>query len=213
MLSSAYQMSSRHDPEAYAKDPDNHFLWRMNRRRLEAEAIRDAILAVSGQLDPSAGGSMLSSNAIPMGAIRGDVAAQFNSNRRSVYLPVIRNNVPDLFQVFDFVDPHSVSGRRHVTTAPHQALFMMNSPFVQEQSAAWAGNLLAGAPDDSARIRLSYQQAFGRVCDESEVQAAAQFLDQFAERVTESDPAKKRALAWQSLCQTLLASTEFRFID
>lgn len=210
MLTATYQLGSGHDPEAFRKDPENRFYWRMNRRRLEAEPIRDAMLALSGNLDRTPGGSFTMTNSINELTLQESAAPP--SNRRSVYLPVIRNNILDLFQVFDFGDPHAITGKRHVTSAATQALFMLNSQFVQEQSSAWARRLVQTNLDDSARIDLAYQQCFGRRPDRGETQRALDFL-----AATFRDapaPAPERAVAgWQLFCQALLASTEFRFID
>src|SRR5438046_1575342 len=176
MLSSTYQMSSELDPMAYAKDPENKLMWRMNRRRLDAEAIRDAVLAVSGQLDLTMGGSLSPTNDAPLDAAAMASNAQVASSRRSLYLPVIRNDTPDLFQVFDFADPHVITGKRHTTTAPTQALFMMNSPFMLEQSRQWAERLIAATPgNDAQRVVCAYTQAFGRPATTEEAERALRF--------------------------------------
>ena len=214
MLSSTYQMSAAHNPAAYARDPDNRLLWRMNRRRLEAEALRDAMQIVSGQLDRKIGGSLLLTNGLPMV----DVSAQsgiVETNRRSLYLPVLRNNLTDLFQVFDFPDPHVISGMRHTTSAPTQALFMMNSPFVQMQARRWAEVLLGNnSQEDLAQIKRAYLQAFGRPPTIAELQRAAQFLGSSdAQASTDNADLTHRLQAWQNFCHALFASTEFRYLD
>ena len=216
MLSSTYQMSSDLDPLAYAKDPENKLMWRMNRRRLDAEAIRDAVLAVSGQLDLTMGGSLSPTNDAPFGAAAMASNAQVASTRRSLYLPVIRNDTPDLFQVFDFADPYLVTGKRHSTTAPTQALFMMNSPFMLEQSRQWAGALLATAPaNDAQRVASAYTQAFGRPAGAETTERALRFIAEYQAALEKNEPdlEKRRLMAWQSFCHALLASTEFRFIN
>ena len=212
MLSSTYQMSCEHDSKAYAKDPDNRYLWRMNRRRLEAEAIRDAVLAVTGQLDLTPGGPPLPANSAPMNNPMMGIP-QVASNRRSIYLPVVRTDMLDMFQVFDFADPHTLSGKRHVTTAATQALFMMNSEFIQEQSRKWAENLLS-FQDDAQRVGRAYLLAFGRPATSEEIDRALRFTEKLggAGR-SESTTEKGRLIAWQSFCQALLASTDFRFVD
>ena len=212
MLSSTYQMSCEHDSKAYAKDPDNRYLWRMNRRRLESEAIRDAVLMVTGQLDLTPGGPPLPANSAPMSNPMMGIP-QVASNRRSIYLPVVRTDMLDMFQVFDFADPHTLSGKRHVTTAATQALFMMNSEFIQEQSRKWAENLLS-LQDDAQRVGRAYLLAFGRPATSDEIDRALRFTEKLggagrAESTTE----KRRLIAWQSFCQALLASTDFRFVD
>ena len=216
MLSSTYQMSSELDPVAYARDPENKWMWRMNRRRLDAEAIRDAVLAVSGQLDLAMGGSLNPTNDEPFRPVATASNAQVASTRRSLYLPVNRNDTPDLFQVFDFADPHVTSGKRHSTTAPTQALFMMNSPFMLAQSRQWAEALMAATPaDDAQRVASAYMKTFGRPAAAEEVERALHFMANYqaALEKTESDAEKRRFMAWQSFCHALLASTELRFID
>jgi hypothetical protein len=215
MLSSTYQMSSAYDSGAYERDPENKLLWRMNRRRLEVEPIRDAILAVSGQLDRTVGGSLAPTNNAPMAPASSN-SAQLNSHRRSLYLPVIRNDTPDMFQVFDFADPHVISGKRHATSAATQALFMMYSPFIEEQSARWAESLIASpVSTDAERIAMAFARALGRPTNPREVERALQFIERFQKGLeqTETDAAKRRLAAWQSFCQALFASTEFRFVD
>lgn len=214
MLTSAYQMSCEHDAKAYAKDPDNRYLWRMNRRRLEAEAIRDAVLAVSGELDSARGVSLISTNDMRMNnPIAGMQLPPVTSNRRSIYLPVVRNDVPDLFQVFDFADPHTIAGKRHVTTAATQALFMMNSEFVQEQARQWAQALLAQPTNDDQRIANAYMRAFGRPITSEEKQRALDSIAKLEKTAAQNEAAKNRLTAWQCFCQALLASTEFRFLN
>ncbi|PYM15114.1 MAG: hypothetical protein DME18_05060 [Verrucomicrobia bacterium] len=216
MLSSTYQMSSELDRIACAKDPENKLMWRMNRRRLDAEAIRDAVLAVSGQLDFTMGGPLATTNDPPFDAVAMASNAQVASTRRSLYLPVIRNDTTDLFQVFDFADPHLVTGKRHSTTAPTQALFMMNSPFMLAQSRQWAEALMASTPTNEAqRVTSAYTQAFGRPAATEETERALQFIAKYQAALEKNEPdiEKRRLMAWQSFCHALLASTELRFID
>jgi hypothetical protein len=216
MLSRTYQMSSEFDRVAFAKDPQNKWMWRMNRRRLDAEAIRDAVLAVSGQLDLTMSGSLSPTNDAPFGSAAMAGTAQEASTRRSLYLPVIRNDTPDLFQIFDFADPHVITGKRHTTTAPTQALFMMNSPFMLVQSRQWAEALIAATPpNDAQRVASAYIQAFGRPATAEEVERALRFIAKYQAALETREPEmeKRRFMAWQSFCHALLASTELRFID
>jgi hypothetical protein len=216
MLSSTYRMSSEFDRVAFTKDPENKLMWRMNRRRLDAEAIRDAVLAVSGRLDFTMGGSLSPTNEVPFSPAAMASNVQADSTRRSLYLPVIRNDTPDLFQIFDFADPHVITGKRHITTAPTQSLFMMNSPFMLAQSRQWAEALIAATPsDDAQRVASAYRQAFGRPATAEEVERALRFMAKYQIALETSEPEmdKRRLMAWQSFCHALLASTEFRFID
>jgi hypothetical protein len=190
-------------------------MWRMNRDRLDVEAIRDAVLAVSEQLDLAMGGSLSPTNGEPSGPVAMAGSAPVAGTRRSLYLPVLRNDTPDLFQVFDFADPHVSTGKRHTTTAPTQALFMMNSPFMLAESRHWAEALMATTANDAQRVASAYTQAFGRPPAAVEAERALQFLAKYqaALEKKEPDPEKRRLLTWQSFCHALLASTEFRFLD
>ncbi len=138
VLSRVYQLSADDNAEARAIDPENRRLWHMNRRRLDAECLRDAMLQISGALRPERGGP----------GFRDDLAEDYGfvdvSNRRSVYVPVFRNAIPELFEAFDFADPSTVTGRRNVSTVAPQALFLMNHPFVAEQSKRAGRRRLAG---------------------------------------------------------------------
>jgi hypothetical protein len=217
MLSNTYQMSSRYDARAAAVDPDNRLHWRSDRRRLEAEAIRDSILSVGGQLDRTMGGSLLkfkdreyvtsTANADPV---------SYKSNRRSVYLPVIRSALYDVFTAFDFGDPSVLNGDRSTTTVAPQALFMMNSPLVLEQTRVLAARLLAlPAVSDEVRIRTAYETCFGRPPTPAEVQRATAFVARMLEAHTaaEPDPERRRLRAWQSLCKGLVSANEFVYVN
>ena len=137
LLSSTWQMSTAQNATATEVDPENRLLWRMNRRRLEAEAIRDAMLAVAGTLDARMGGTELpTANRAYVTSTANVNPVVYDSRRRSVYLPVVRSALYDVFQAFDFADPSVQNGRRDVTTVAPQALFMMNSAFASQQSLA-----------------------------------------------------------------------------
>ncbi len=212
MLSAAYQQSSAHRADAYARDPENRLLWRMNRRRLEAEAIRDAVLHASGQLDPTAGGTLITKT---LGFPVKEFPINFEVPRRSVYLPVVRGGVYPVLRGFDFADPSIVVGKRDRTTVSTQALLMMNSPFVLEQSRKFADSLGQLADTDRGRIEAAYRRALGRVPSSGEVARVEKFLDGYAGELTtkEPDPEKRRQEAWRAFSQTLFASSEFRYVD
>jgi cytochrome c553 len=208
LLSETYRRSAAHDPKAAFADPDNRLLWRFNRRRLEAEAIRDAMLAVAGTLDRTAGGSLLNNgNFEYVSNDRPKVAARYDTTRRSVYLPVVRNNVYDFFQAFDFAEPHVPAGKRAATVVAPQALFMLNNPFVGAQAAAFAEALLALPGADADRVRAAYPRAFGREATADEVARALAFLAEYEASL--GDAAGRRAKAWAAWCRVLFASSEF----
>jgi hypothetical protein len=217
MLSSTYRMSSTYDEKAAAADPENTLHWRANRRRLEAEAIRDAVMAFSGDLAFSMGGSLLSykdrqyvSNTARGGRI------DYDRNRRAVYIPVVRSSMYDVFTAFDFADPSVSNGDRGETVVAPQALFVMNGSVVLTHSRKLAESLLARADaDDTARIREAYERAFGRLPESGEIDRALTFLARIeralAERV--EDPAERRLRAWQSFAKGLIASNEFVYLN
>ena len=217
MLSATYQMSTAYSAEAAAVDPENRLLWRMNRRRLEAEAVRDAILATSGALDRELGGRLLKANPRQYVASTTSVdIAQYQSYRRSLYLPVIRSALYETFQAFDFAEPSVPDGSRATTTVAPQALFMMNSPLVAEETKRLADELLAQpSADDSARVWLLYARAFSRPPSDAETSRALEFVRQLegAAAWQSLPPAERRGKAWQSLCRAAISSSEFIFIE
>jgi hypothetical protein len=198
VLSRTYRLSTDDDPTALADDPENRLLWRMNRRRLEAECIRDAILSASGQLDRAMGGRTFPAD------LKADYGFDHADERRSVYAPVFRNALPELFEAFDFADPSMVVGRRNSSTVAPQALFLLNHPFVIEQSRAAARRLLAEVPEgDGARVDRAYRLLLGRRPTDDERLIALRFLD------GRGDDAED---AYALLIQALFASIDFRYL-
>jgi hypothetical protein len=227
VLSSTYRMACVNDARAARLDPENRLLWRMPRRRLEAEALRDAILAVSGQLDRTIGGEESSAFLYREAEIL-DAKRGFNANRvksdhpyysrfrgRSIYLPVVRNMLPDVLTLFDAADPNAVTTVRNDTTVPAQALFLLNNPFIREESAHFASLLLARGRDDRDRIHLAHERALGRPPVAEEVAEALAFVREYMARASKRGRAEAvcRLSAWQSYCQTLLCSNEFLYVE
>jgi hypothetical protein len=221
MMSNTYKMSSMTDAATTAKaettDPENRLLWRFNRRRLEAEPFRDAMLFVSGKIDLTMGGSLLKTE--NHGYVTNDQsgnAAQYNSPRRSLYLPIIRNALFDMFQAFDVGDPSMVNAKRNATTVAPQALYVMNSPFVLDQARAFAEQLLARKDaTDAQRIDLAYRKAMARPAATSEIQRLTRFIQAYEAKLasTEPDATKRRLEAWSAACQALFASNEFIYVN
>jgi cytochrome c553 len=217
MQSSAYQMSTTYSQHPADVDPENRLLWRMSRRRLEAEEIRDAILAASTRLDGSMGGTLLASanhTYVTSTASRNDV--NYDNARRSIYLPVIRSAVYDVFQAFDFADPSTMNGKRPSTTVAPQALFMMNSALVLAQTRAMAQRLLSDAQiDDAGRVTQAYVRAYGRPPDGMEISKALEFVSRYqsdlANKNIESSDSRTRS--WQALCRVIFSSNEFIFLE
>jgi hypothetical protein len=194
MLSEVYMQSTRQEAPRVALDPDNRLLGRMNRRRLDLEAMRDALLFVSGQLDMTRGG--------PSVMI---FEAETASNRRTLYGLIDRQNLPGLLRTFDFAIPDQHSPQRFTTTVPQQALYFLNSEFVQKQARHLLARPEVQAQTDTAgRIRLLYQLIYAREATSEEVQLGRQFL-------AEAKGAKQPP--WEQYTQVLLMANEFLFVD
>jgi hypothetical protein len=161
MLSSVYQLSADNDVAAAAKDSGNRFYWRFNRKRLEAEQLRDSVLQVAGNLDPAAGGPSA------------DLSPAFT--RRTVYGKVSRYKLDEFLQIFDFPAPNISAEKRFTTTVPTQRLFLINSDFMQFEAEELAKRV-AGEPDNRARIRKVYQLIYGRDPSEPELKAGIDYL-------------------------------------
>ncbi len=207
VLSRAYQLSSQMDEKAFETDPDNVLVWRMPKRRLEAESLRDTMLALSGQLElsPPKGSSVArggegNASFRFRGGPGGDSAA--TDTHRTVYLSIVRDGMPESLTLFDFPDPSLIIGERATTTVPAQSLYLMNNPFVIRQADALAGKLLAGGDDDAARISRVYQLCYSRGPSEKEVKSAQQFIADYGRR-------QSRRATWGALCQAMFASAEF----
>jgi hypothetical protein len=191
MLSATYQLSSEYSAEDFTKDGENRYYWRYNRRRLDAEALRDSILAVAGSLDRSIGGPSLDWND--------------ENNRRTVYGKVSRFKIDTYLSLFDFPDPASTSEQRGTTMVPLQRLFFMNSSFVYKQASKLA-ETVAGEKDDPARIHEAYERLFGRAPAEKELRLGLDFL------ASGQTPAERQEL-WREYARALFSSNEFEFIN
>jgi cytochrome c553 len=217
VLSRAYQLSADATPANVAADPGNRLVWRHSPRRLDAEEIRDAMLAAAGNLDrtrPKGSAAMnmkvieLTNNGPEAKRI---LLAADNSIQRSVYLPLVRTLVPRSLEVFDFAEQGMVTGSRDTTTVPTQALYLLNDPFVQKQAVAVAKRVLDRADlDDTRRIQLAYRQLLTRPATAKECDRAHHYLAEYeaaAEKLV-----NPRLASWTSFCQAILASAEFRYI-
>ena len=211
LLTSTYQMSSTFDAKANEADPDNALLWRMNRRRLEAELVRDGIMEVSGGLQKDySGGTILEykdRQYVANTSKGGNV--DYDRPVRAVYVPVVRSSMYQLFSAFDLPDPAVSNGDRDATVVAPQALFMMNGSVMLKHSKIMAERLLARADlDDAGRIREAYERAFSRPATGAEVDQGLTFVARMQEAWKGS-----RLNAWQSFCKSLLASNEFIYIN
>jgi hypothetical protein len=213
LLSSTYQMSSHPEAKAEAADPQNKLLHRMPVRRLEGEAIRDAILALSGKLDPKMYGPGVLPYLTPFMVGRGRPGTSGpidGDGRRSIYLNVRRNFLTPMFLAFDFPIPFTTIGRRSVSTVPAQALTLMNNPFVVQQAGYWGRKTLA-LPHLTPRQRIvrMYLEAYSRTPTEAEANAALVFLsEQDKTYGTPNDPR-----SWGDLAHVLINVKEFIFLN
>ena len=211
---STYRMSSRPRPEASAADPDNVWLHRMPVKRLEAEAIRDTILAVSGELDRQLFGPSIVPFITPYHDGRGkpESGPLDGDNRRSIYIEIRRNFLPLFFLAFDYPTPTSTLGRRSVSTVPSQALMLMNNEFVTQQASHWGKRVAAGNLRPRQRIEQMYLTAFSRLPQPKEIDQVMAFLEQ-QRRHYRIDPASNDLRPWADLGHVLFNSSEFIFIQ
>jgi hypothetical protein len=207
VLSRGYQLATTYDAACHAVDPDNRLRWRMDRRRLDAEVIRDAMLAVSGRLDPTPepGSPVARLTEDRQGVFRmlGEMRT-LRSDRRSIYLPIVRDQIPEFLTVFDFPDASLVSGMRDATNVPSQALFLLNNAEVLDLAEAFAARIAALDGTLAERMAAGFALAFGRRPSATEAAAAARFRERF-------DGDDHTLLA--AYCQALFASAEFRSLD
>ncbi|MGE5195558.1 MAG: PSD1 and planctomycete cytochrome C domain-containing protein [Deltaproteobacteria bacterium] len=213
--SATYQQSSTPTPEAAAHDPENRLFGRADVRRIEAEAVRDALLAVSGRLDTTMGGTLLKvKNRGYFFDHTSKDLTDYNSFRRSLYLPVVRNNLYDVFQLLDAPDAAIPNGDRATTTVAPQALLMLNSDFVMQSAADFAGRLLSGEAADDDRMQRMYAIAYGREATAEELGENRKFLAELEQSlaVSEPDAARRQRQAWNVLCHTIVAANEFIYV-
>ena len=236
VLTRTYQLGSTFDEGNFAIDPGNALTWRMSKRRLDAECIRDAMLAISGSLDPHAplGSIVAQAGDGPIGGprFRGtseESVVNAGGSHRSVYLPVPRDVLPDALAAFDFAENSLVTGARDTTNVPSQALYLLNSAFVTAQAQKLADRVLAafpGGPNGGVaanldqRVSHAYWLTLSRGPDPGERHAAAGFFGKFPSNWSRGDnsaPALRDAAdvkaAWTSFCRALFASAEFRFLN
>ncbi|MDE0626991.1 MAG: DUF1549 and DUF1553 domain-containing protein [Bryobacterales bacterium] len=201
MDSATYRASSTISEAAYEKDPENRLWSRYERRRLTIEELRDSYLQISGRMDPAVGGDT------DLGSGR---LAEFVRNnrridpdeytRRSIYLPLMRNKIPNLMGLFDFGDATTSSGQRSITNVAPQALYLINSRFAQGAAEEVAGSLAGPA---SERVRQTYRRILARPPSDLESDLAVGYVQAYSDAGD----------GWTSLCKMLLASNEFHFVE
>jgi hypothetical protein len=192
VLSAVYRQASDDRADAARVDPQNTWLWKTNRRRLDFEATRDALLAVAGRLEDQLGGPPFQRIHDPAGT------------RRTIYAFVDRLNLPGLFRTFDFPNPDATSPQRDTTTVPQQALFLMNSPLVIQAARHLLSRPdVAGETDPEKKVSRMVRLLFGREPATEEIEWAREFLKD----------ASSRPAAWDEFAQGLLLANEFVFVD
>jgi hypothetical protein len=201
VLSRTYRMSSVPSPADEAADPENRLIRRGNVKRTDAETLRDSMLFVAGRLDRTRFGTEL----------KPDVSADYDyvavSDRRTIYLPQLRNSTPEIVKVFDGADPSAVTGRRSKSASAAQALFLLNDEFVAQQAQTTAQRLMADASGFDARLNLLYRSALGRSPLEAEASAARSFFGVGTEAETSRSDDLSR---WTTFCRAVFASADFR---
>jgi hypothetical protein len=225
VLSRTYQLSAQNNPVNFEADPENTLCWRMTPGRQDAEVIRDAMLAIGGNLKPDAklGSPVARAGEGPSQRPRFGPAINNDPNdtHRSVYLPIVRDNLPEVLSLFDAADPNMIVGERTNTSVPAQALFMLNNPFVIKQSNLAAERVLASGTTTSDRVRHAYRLFYAREATDQEVLAGEEFVKKYP---TSQAPARAARFGaprfgransnseketWAAFCQALFASAEF----
>ena len=213
MLTKTFGMSSTAADPVYAeKDPDNRWLHRMPLRRLEAEAIRDSALAISGRLDRRIGGKpvLVHLTEFVVGRGRPTKSGPLDgAGRRSIYTALRRNFIPTLMRTFDFPTPFTTVGKRDVTNVAGQSLALMNDRFLYGQSGAWAGRIIKEQTSAPERIRQMYAEAFARPPSDGELAACLEALTALTE-LYGGDPNGHGA--WRDLCHSFYSMSDFIYL-
>ncbi|MCC9608940.1 DUF1549 domain-containing protein [Blastopirellula sp. JC732] len=216
MLSDAYQFSSQSIAANEKVDPENHAHWRANVQRMDAESLRDSLLAVSGQLDPSRGEKVieLAKWTLVFDHTSKD-ATSYDTNRRSIYLPVIRNNLYDGFSLFDFATADVTTGSRGTSTVAPQALYAMNSPMFISASETLAKRLIEEFPSNvEARVPRLYEIALGRSPETHETTRLLDYATRLQPLLTgKAEIENPELVVWAAICQSVLASNEFAYVE
>jgi hypothetical protein len=216
LRSRVYQLAADDNARNFQADPNNRLLWRRPRQPLDAECVRDALLAISGRLDRS----MPAGHPFPPVAtwgftIHSPFYAVYDSNHRSVYLMVQRSRRHPYLALFDAADPNISTAERLPTTTPTQALFLMNSPFVHEQADGLAHRLLTAGGDDASRVRLAFEITSSLLLTDAEVNELITFVGRYRAKMMGAGGNKDSATvaAWAALARVLMTNNAFLFVD
>ena len=215
VTSRTYQMDSHVDMASRAMqiDPKNELLYRFPIRRLQAEAIRDAVLTVSGRLDRTVGGPSVPVHLTPFMEGRGRPGGSGpldGNGRRSLYMEIRRNFLPPMLLAFDFPSPFSCMGRRTVSNVPAQALIMMNDPFVVQQAEVWAKRVQGESGDVKTKLNRMFEAAFSRPATADEL---AKFESFIAEQAKAYNANENDLRVWKDVAHVLFNMKEFVFLN
>jgi hypothetical protein len=226
MVSRSYRLASDYSEANASTDPDNVFHWRMSKRRLDAEAIRDSMLALGGELKltPPNGSpiqkyegnvSVIGRFGGGMGMMGGGdpIAAMAEVPQRSIYIPILRENLPQSLELFDFADPSLVAGSRDDTSVPSQGLYLLNNPSVMRHAEKFAETITKKALSETERIDLAFRMAFGRPATDKEAKAAEEFIKKYKEVEGKTRKVGVEKAAWSAFTQALFGTAEFRYLD
>ncbi len=225
VLSRTYRMASVNDAQALQKDPDNRWLWRMNRQRLDSEALRDGLLAVSGELQPCEGGPGLVLEEVDnCGDLvqKGVNPPNYNHRKpranqefqRSIYLPVLRTQFGShdrLRSYFDFINPAQIAGQRQQTVVPTQLLFVLNNELFRKRAKVLADRLIQSDSSDGMRLERLWLRVYCRPISSEEREEAVEFLANLKSQFEKRGTSPVESSLWQELCHSLLSSNEFLF--
>lgn len=214
VLSRTFALSSVANELGRDHDPDNRWYGRGVRRRLEPEVLRDAMLTVAARLDSTPMESSvwyLGDQATAVGANKNRRRTDFPN--RSVYLPMIRNDLPELFQSFDFANPHATTGARPRTLAASQGLYMLNAPLVLELAEATVRRYWQNADSPEARLTRLYRAVFAADPTRDEQQMILTYVGETEARLRAAGEDEASVHAWTLVCQALFADSRFQYLD
>ncbi|WP_047817334.1 PSD1 and planctomycete cytochrome C domain-containing protein [Rhodopirellula islandica] len=217
VLSRTYQMSSRMNETNYEVDPDNRLLWRASPRQLDAESMRDAVLAIGGglNLERPVGSPIARYGNNRIGRTLDASLLDGLNDRRSVYLPIVRDAVPRSLALFDFADPSLSNAKRDVSNVPTQALYLMNDEFVLQNAEGLGRRLLKEHKNVRDSVSAAFLATYGRPATDSEIRSCVNFFQEFMgpARSKSNRFVQTQQLAMTAFCQALIASAEFRCLN
>lgn len=217
LLSATYRQNSRGDADiesiAYEKDPNNTLYWKMDRRRLSAEELRDTLLSASGQIDLTPGAAHpLPPTPTWSFTQHGPFASFYETDKRSVYVITLRNRRHPFFALFDGADPNATTPQRQVSTVPTQSLYFLNDPFFHDQTRKIAEKLPSGVANDH-RINELFRNTLQRNATTEELNWGNEFLTGYMGELTEGTESERAREAWNALTRVLLSGNEFLYVE